>query len=109
MPDYLHQFLDKLVTSLPNVFTAVLILIVSLYLAQFLSNLLKKVLTRQKADREVTLLLAQLTRWSITHYRHHYCLAAFFQRNRFPDRAGYSWGSPSVLHCKISCKTSWLV
>jgi small conductance mechanosensitive channel len=65
MPDYLHQFFDKVVASLPNVFTALLIFIVSLYLAQLLSNLLKKMLTRQKADHEVTLLLAQLTRWSI--------------------------------------------
>lgn len=65
MPDYLNQLLGKVGASLPNVFTAILILAVSLYLARLLSNLLKKVLTQREADREVTLLLAQLTRWSI--------------------------------------------
>jgi small conductance mechanosensitive channel len=83
MPDYPHQFFDKVVASLPNVLTAVLILIVSLYFAQLLSNLLKKVLTRQKADREVTLLLAQLTRWSIIAIGSITALQRFFDVTAF--------------------------
>ncbi len=65
MPEYFDQLLEKVVAELPNVLTAILIFVVSLYVARLLSNLLKKVLTNRNADREVTLLLGQLTRWSI--------------------------------------------
>jgi len=65
MPEYLSQFMDKLVAELPNIFTALLILVGSLYLGRLLSSLLKRVLRRREADREVTLLLATITRWSI--------------------------------------------
>ena len=65
MPDYLAQLLDKVVDELPNVATAILIFVVSLYLAGLVSNMFKKVLTRHKADREIIQLLSQLTRWSI--------------------------------------------
>jgi small-conductance mechanosensitive channel len=65
MPEYFNSFLERVVASFPNALTAVLIFAASLYLARLLSNLLKNVLTRRNADREVTLLLAQVTRWSI--------------------------------------------
>ena len=65
MPEYFNQLFEKVVASLPNVLTAILIFVVSLYVARLLSNLLKRVLTKRSADREVTLLLAQVTRWSI--------------------------------------------
>ena len=65
MPDYVTQFLDKVVAALPNIGTALLIFLVSLYLAGALSKLLKRVLEKRNADHEVTLLLGQLTRWSI--------------------------------------------
>ena len=65
MPEYLNRFLDKVVAELPNIATALLIFIVSFYLAGVLSKLLKRVLKKRNTDHEVTLLLAQLTRWSI--------------------------------------------
>lgn len=65
MPEYFNQFFEKVVASLPNVLTAILIFIVSLYFARLLSNLLKRVLTKRDVDHEVTVLLAQVTRWSI--------------------------------------------
>ena len=65
MPDYFNPFLEKIVASLPNVLTAILIVVISLYLAKLISNLLKRVLERREADREVTILLATITRWSI--------------------------------------------
>lgn len=65
MPEILSEFIDKLVTELPNIFTALLIFVGSLYLAKLLSNLLKRVLKRREADREVTMLLGTITRWSI--------------------------------------------
>jgi small conductance mechanosensitive channel len=65
MPEYFSQLGDKIVAQLPNVFTALLIFVLSLYLARLLSNLLKRVLKRREADREITLLLATIARWSI--------------------------------------------
>lgn len=65
MPDYITEILDKVVASLPNIGIALLIFIVSYYLAGVLSRLLKRVLERREADREVTLLLGTITRWSI--------------------------------------------
>lgn len=65
MPDYFNQLIDKMIAALPNLLTAILIFVVSLYVARLLSNMLKKVLKSRKADPEITQLLAQLTRWSI--------------------------------------------
>jgi len=65
MSEYLNQLIDTVSTALPNILTAILIFVASLYVAGLLSNLLKKVLTKRNADREVTLLLAQVTRWSL--------------------------------------------
>jgi small-conductance mechanosensitive channel len=65
MPGIFNQLGDKIVAELPNVFTALLIFVLSLYLAGLLSNLLKRVLKRREADREITLLLATILRWSI--------------------------------------------
>lgn len=61
----LSEFLDKVVAELPNIGTALLIFIVSYYIAGVLSRLLVRVLTDRNTDREVTILLTQLTRWSI--------------------------------------------
>ena len=58
MPEYINQLID-------NVLTAILIFAASWYLARWISNLLKKVLTERNADRDVIQLLAQVTRWSI--------------------------------------------
>ncbi len=65
MPDYFTQLIDNIVAELPNIFTALLIFVASLYVAKLLSNLLRRVLERREADREVTLLLEKITRWSI--------------------------------------------
>lgn len=65
MQEYFSQFMDRVIAELPNVFTAILIFIASLYLAKLLSGLLRNVLKRREADREVTQLLSQIVRWSI--------------------------------------------
>jgi small conductance mechanosensitive channel len=65
MPEYFNQLVDNIVAELPNIFTALLIFVLSIYVAKLLSNLLKRVLKRRGADHEVTLLLATITRWSI--------------------------------------------
>jgi len=65
MPENFNPYLEKLIASLPNILTAILIVVASIYLAKLLSNLLKRVLKRRGADLEVTLLLATFVRWSI--------------------------------------------
>lgn len=65
MPDYINQLIENVVAELPNVLTAIFIFVISLYLAGLLSRLLSNVLKKRNADPEITLLLSQLTRWSI--------------------------------------------
>lgn len=65
MQGYLEQFIDAFILGIPNLLTALLIFIVSLYVARILSNLLRRVLNRRKAPAGVTHILAQLTLWTI--------------------------------------------
>ncbi|NOY99122.1 MAG: mechanosensitive ion channel [Chloroflexi bacterium] len=65
MDTYLNDWVAAILAFLPNLLVAVLIFLGSLYLAKLLSGLLRKVLQQRRADAEVTLLLTQLTRWSI--------------------------------------------
>lgn len=65
MQTYFDQFIENMIKALPNVVTAILIFIASIYLAKLLSRLLVNVLKRRKADPEVTRLLGQITSWSI--------------------------------------------
>ena len=65
MQTYLEQFMENIIVALPNLLTAILIFIASLYLGRLLSGLLVNVLKGRKADPEVTRLLSQITRWSI--------------------------------------------
>lgn len=65
MPEFLNPLVEQIVEAVPDILTAVLIIVGSWYLASLLSNLLKRVLTKRDADLEVTLLLVKLTRWSI--------------------------------------------
>lgn len=65
MTEYFSQLIEQIIAELPNVLIAILIFIASLYLAGLISNLLRRVLNQRNADREVTILLAQVTRWSI--------------------------------------------
>lgn len=65
MQTYFEQFMENIITALPNLLTALLILVASLYLGKLISGLLVNVLKGRKADPEVTRLLGQLTRWSI--------------------------------------------
>ncbi|GAB4415323.1 MAG: small-conductance mechanosensitive channel MscS [Anaerolineales bacterium] len=65
MNEFFYQFGEKVVNEIPNILTAIAIFMVSLLLARLLSNLLNRILKQQKADREVTILLSRLTRWSI--------------------------------------------
>lgn len=65
MQEYITQFTERILAGLPNMLTALLIFLGSLYAARLLSKMLKNILQRRDADPEVTLLLTQLTRWSL--------------------------------------------
>lgn len=65
MQAYLDKFIDAFILGIPNLLTALVIFVVSLYLARAVSNLLRRVLNRRKAPAGVTHLLAQLTLWTI--------------------------------------------
>lgn len=65
MPNYLNQLSEKLIASIPNLITALIIFLVSLYLANLAGKLLRRVLERQETAPGVTHLLSQVTRWTI--------------------------------------------
>ncbi len=65
MQAYFDTFVDAFILGIPNLLTALVIFIVSLYLARITSNLLRRVLNNRKAPAGVTHLLVQLTLWTI--------------------------------------------
>lgn len=65
MENYWQQFIENFIKGVPNLLTALVIFIVSLYLARLLSNLLQRVLQKRRAPAGVTHLLAQLVLWSV--------------------------------------------
>ena len=65
MQDFLNSFFANFIGGVPNLLTALAIFIISLYLARLISNVLRRVLRRQKAPEGVTHLLAELILWTI--------------------------------------------
>jgi small conductance mechanosensitive channel len=65
MQAYFDNFMAGIIRGVPNLITALLIFIVSLYLARILSNTLRRVLNKRRAPAGVTHILAQLMLWSI--------------------------------------------
>jgi small conductance mechanosensitive channel len=65
MENYWNQFIAYFIARIPNLLSAVVIFILSLYLARLISNILKRVLGGRKAPEGVTHLLGQLTFWTI--------------------------------------------
>jgi small conductance mechanosensitive channel len=65
MQTYLDQFVEGFLAKIPDLIFALIIFIVGLYLARIVSNLLRRVLNKQKAPTGVTQILAQLVFWSI--------------------------------------------
>lgn len=65
MQGFWNNLVDKFLGGIPNLITALLIFFISLYLARFLSNIVRRVLDKRSAPAGVTNLLAQLTLWTI--------------------------------------------
>lgn len=65
METYWQQFVDSFIKGVPNLLTALVIFVASLYLARLTSNLLRRVLQRRRAPAGVVNLLGELLLWSI--------------------------------------------
>lgn len=83
MQDYIHQFVNTLITSTPNLVTAAVIFLASLYLAGLVSRLLCRVLEKREAAPGVTHLLAQIVRWTIIVFGVITALQRFFDVTAF--------------------------
>src|SRR5919106_1203368 len=64
MEAYWQSFVENFIKGIPNLLSALVIFIASLYLARILSNVLRRALQRRRAPAGVIHLLAQLTLWS---------------------------------------------
>jgi small conductance mechanosensitive channel len=65
MENFWSNFIESLIAGIPNLLTALVIFVVSLYLARILSNLVRRVLQRRSVPAGVTQLLAELVLWVI--------------------------------------------
>ncbi len=65
MQSFFDKFVAGFISGVPNLLTALVIFVASLYLARIISNTLRRVLSKQRAPAGVTHILAQLTLWSI--------------------------------------------
>jgi len=61
MEKYINTFVDSLIKGIPNLLTALVIVIISMYLARVLSKIVGRLLKARKAPEGVTQLLVQLT------------------------------------------------
>src|SRR5512145_2191749 len=65
MENFWPNFIENFISGIPNLLTALVIFIGSVYLARVLSNLVRRLLERRKAPSGVTHLLAELVLWSV--------------------------------------------
>ncbi|MBT3322595.1 MAG: mechanosensitive ion channel [Anaerolineae bacterium] len=77
------SFLETLPPIVPNIFTALLIFVGSLFLARFLRGLLDKMLQARGVDPETSILLGQLLYWSILIFGVITALQRFFDVSAF--------------------------
>ena len=83
MQEYFSTLLLKVIASIPNALTALLIFGFGLYLARILSDLLKKILLSRNTIHGITVLLAEILRWSIIVFGTITALQRFFDVTAF--------------------------
>jgi small conductance mechanosensitive channel len=83
MQVYFSTLAEQVVKSIPNIITALLIFLVSLYLARWMSNGVKRVLLRREAASSVSHLLADILRWTIIVFGTITALQRFFNVTAF--------------------------
>jgi small conductance mechanosensitive channel len=65
MQEYFSNWIDTFLESLPNVISAILIFVISYYVAVLFSRFLRRVLDRQNADQGVAHLLTRGLKWTL--------------------------------------------
>jgi len=83
METYINTFIDNFFNGIPNLLTALVILIASLYLAGMLSRILKRLLEARDAPEGVTHLLAQLAYGAVIVFGSITALQRFFDVTAF--------------------------
>ncbi len=83
MEQYLIGLASQLVASVPNILAALVIFLLSLYLAKWLGNLLKKALLERRTAAGVAHLLSQTLRWTIITFGVISALQRFFDVTAF--------------------------
>jgi small conductance mechanosensitive channel len=76
-------YLDPILASTSNFLTALVILVLSIYLAKWVSNLLERALKRKRASPGVISLLSQIVRWFIISFGVISALQRFFNVTSF--------------------------
>jgi small conductance mechanosensitive channel len=88
MTTYLDQLIAFFVAGTPKLFSALIIFVLSLYLARLISNLLRRVLEKRRAPTGVVQLLGQLVLWSIIVAGTITALQQFFEVTAFVASLG---------------------
>lgn len=83
MQEYFSTLAEDIVGSIPNVLTAILIVVISIYAGSGLSRLLKRVLKKQDAEPGVSHLLSQILKWTIISLGVIVALQRFFDVTAF--------------------------
>jgi small conductance mechanosensitive channel len=83
MQEFFYQTIDQALRSIPTILTAILILIVSLYVARLLGNLIRKALERRAISPSITHLLSQILSWTIITFGIITALQQFFNVTAF--------------------------
>jgi small conductance mechanosensitive channel len=65
LPTTLQEMLMNFFAFLPRLVVSLVIFVAGLYLAGVISRLLRRAMEKRNSDREITLLLTQLTRWTV--------------------------------------------
>jgi small conductance mechanosensitive channel len=61
----LERIFARIIEFIPSLIVAVILFVLTLYLARLSFNAVEKTLTRRKVDPELKLLMARLAQWSV--------------------------------------------
>ncbi len=61
----LQDLMARFLAFLPNLVVSLVIFVISLYLAGLLTRIVRKAMEMRKSDREIIMLITQITRWTI--------------------------------------------
>ncbi len=61
----LQDLLARFLAFLPNLVVSLVIFVVSIYLAGWLTRIVRRAMEMRKSDHEITMLISQITRWTI--------------------------------------------